>query len=415
MKIATSWASASDQTSIEKAYSALEQQLGGTPNYLYLSCSVEDSIEEISRALKKLAPHIPLHGSTSCLGSMTEQGVHNQDGRGIAIFGILDPVGGYGVGAAQIQHDAKTAAKEAVEAALAMADCPGEVPSMVWMTSAPGHEEAAIAGIAEILGDDVPVTGGSSADNTVSGLWKQCVQDRIYTNAVVLTVLFPSTEVIFAFHSGYEPTEQKGVVTKMGTLDNEGNLDESALEGRMVLEIDHRPAMEVYNEWCGGILNDVVSTGGNILTRTTLYPLGRVAGHVGKIPYFQLSHPDSATERGAFTAFSNICVGDELVLMHGTVESLITRAGRVAASTLDTHGIDHKDIAGALVVYCAGCMLTVRERLGEVVDGLKQALPQTPFLGIYTFGEQGCFLGGENRHGNLMISVLLFRKSETTF
>jgi hypothetical protein len=55
-------------------------------------------------------------------------------------------------------------------------------------------------------------------------------------------------------------------------------------------------------------------------------------------------------------------------------------------------------------------MLTVQGRLDEVVDGLRVALPDVPFLGVHTYGEQGCFVGGENRHGNLMISVLLFGK-----
>ncbi len=96
--------------------------------------------------------------------------------------------------------------------------------------------------------------------------------------------------------------------------------------------------------------------------------------------------------------------------MHGTVDSLISRAGRVAVSALETAQVDSTELAGALVVYCAGCMLTVQERLDEVVESFQKSLPDTPFLGTFTFGEQGCFLNGENRHGNLMISVLLLAK-----
>jgi len=42
-----------------------------------------------------------------------------------------------------------------------------------------------------------------------------------------------------------------------------------------------------------------------------------------------------------------------------------------------------------------------------VVDGLREALSGLPFLGSFTFGEQGCFVRGTNRHGNLGISVVL--------
>ncbi len=45
--------------------------------------------------------------------------------------------------------------------------------------------------------------------------------------------------------------------------------------------------------------------------------------------------------------------------------------------------------------------------MDDVVGHLNDALDGHPFLGSFTFGEQGCFIGGENRHGNLMISVLL--------
>jgi hypothetical protein len=29
-------------------------------------------------------------------------------------------------------------------------------------------------------------------------------------------------------------------------------------------------------------------------------------------------------------------------------------------------------------------------------------------MGMFSFGEQGCLFGGENRHGNLMISAIIF-------
>lgn len=342
---------------------------------------------------------------------MTEEGAHTNNATGLALFGLFDPEGSYGVGAAIIDDEPGAAAQRAINAALEQANCPGEIPAMVWMMAAPGCEEALISGIAEVLGDDVPVAGGSSADNTVSGEWKQFANDKIYDNAVVVAALFPSTEVMFAFHSGYEPTDVKGIVTRAGGYEaTEQKGVATKVEGRILLEIDGQPAAGVYNNWSKGLISDALAGGGNILAQTTLHPLGRIAGHIGNVPYYQLSHPDAVTENGALTLFSDIAVGDEVVLMQGTIESLVSRAGRVASSALETYSATPDDVAGALVIYCAGCMLTVKDRLNEVVESLRTALPNTPFLGAYTFGEQGCFLGGENRHGNLMISVLLFRK-----
>ena len=48
----------------------------------------------------------------------------------------------------------------------------------------------------------------------------------------------------------------------------------------------------------------------------------------------------------------------------------------------------------------------------EVATEVREALGGKPFLGAFTFGEQGCFTGGESHHGNLMISVVVFEKGE---
>jgi len=53
-------------------------------------------------------------------------------------------------------------------------------------------------------------------------------------------------------------------------------------------------------------------------------------------------------------------------------------------------------------------MLSVRPRLSEVVGKVSAALGGAPFLGTFTFGEQGPILGAGNRHGNLMISCIIF-------
>lgn len=411
MKIAIASSSVVHEDAVLEAYETVETGLGAPPSLLILQCSVRYDIEKVVAKLRERAAGVPLHGCTSCQGVMSHEGTNTQDGGGLALFGILDPDGSFGVGMAEIGDDPHAAAQTAMRAALDLADCPGQVPSMVWLTAAPGSEEQIIAGIATVVGADVPIAGGSSADNDVSGKWKQIANDSIHNNAVVVTALFPSSEVLFAFHSGYEPTDARGIVTKAGGYEaTPAKGFATKVEGRVLKEIDGRPAAVVYNEWVGGLISDALADGGNILARTTLHPLGRIAGQVAGVPYYQLSHPDAVTPEQELTLFSDMALGDEIVLMRGTIDSLVSRAGRVATSAMETYDARPEDVEGALIVYCAGCMMTVGDRLNEVVDSLRKALPGIPFLGTFTFGEQGCFLGGENRHGNLMISVLLFRK-----
>lgn len=337
---------------------------------------------------------LPIQGGTSCMGVMSGQGFHSEQNSGMGMLAISDPEGSYGVGAADIGDDPRQAASAALESALEDAHRAGEVPDLVWMTAAPGNEEALIKGIEDVIGPDVPIAGGSTADNTVSGNWRQMARSTVFSNAVVISVFFPSVASSYAFHSGYDPLELKGKVTKA--------------HGRTLFEIDGRPAAEVYNEWTHGLIGDALPNGGNVLGNTTLAPVGREVGRVGDIPYYKLSHPDQVTADGALTLFADIYEGDEIVLMTGSRDSLITRAGRVTQAAITAGGFETDAIAGSLVIYCAGCMLTVQDHMAEVATGIDSALNQAPFLGVFTFGEQGCFVGHENSHGNLMISVVVF-------
>jgi hypothetical protein len=398
MQIATSFSVIPDaKLAMIQAYSKVRAQLPGDPHFLVFHASVANDCEILIKTLKELAPQVPVHGGTSCLGVMTDQGFHSdEESRGMGILGIFDPEGAYGMGCVEIGTDIKKSAIAAAHKALVQANRVGEAPAIVWMMTTPGTEEQVIEGLSEVFGTNVPVAGGSSADNDVSGKWKQFENGKVHQNSVVVSVLFPSSPITFSFQGGYDVTETQAVVTKGG--------------GRVIEELDGKPAAKVYNDWTEGAISEAVNAGGgNVLMKTSLHPLGRIVGELGGFPYFQLSHPDSVTANSGLTVFTDVQVGEKFFLMHGTSDGLVTRSERVVQSALRNAPTLGKVVKGALVIYCAGCMLTVKEQMPEVVAQLKSALgKEVPFLGAFTFGEQGCFFGGENRHGNLMISLLLF-------
>ncbi len=381
---------------MREAYAALVRELGGPPQWLFVQSSVRHDAGALRQALADLDV-AAVHGSSSCLGVMTRAGA-TLDGPSLALFGLRDGDGSFGVGALSLGAGASPGATAglALERAIDAAGRQGEVPALVWLTAAPGHEEACIAGLEAILGPEVPVVGGSAADDAVAGGWYQLTRDATYTDAVVVSALFPSGRVVSAFQSGYTPTATHGVVTRAS--------------GRTLIEIDGRPAAAVYNTWTGGAIEGSLREGGSVLASTTLSPLGRHVGEVGGVPYYRLAHPAAVHPDGSIDLFADIAEGDELVLMAGDIEALLSRAGRVAADARALADLAPDDVAGALVIFCAGCMLTVRDRMDRVVAGLDEGLGGAPFLGCFTFGEQGCFVGGENRHGNLMISVTVFAR-----
>jgi hypothetical protein len=385
---------ATGEEGIREAYEQVRGQLEGPADLYLLYSSVAYDSESLNAMLGDLAGDTPIHGGTSCKGVMSHRGVAVEQGRGLGLAGLRAPDGAFGVGSAAIDGQPKRAARQALQEALAQSGRVGEVPRMIWVTGEPGHEERFIEGLEELVGSNVPIMGGSAADNEVAGQWHQFANGEVLSGSLVVTVLFSSTPIGFSFHSGYEPTENRGTVTRA--------------EGRVLHEIDGEPAAQLYNEWTEGAIEEDLQEGGSVLAKTTLHPLGRKVGEVEGTPYYKLSHPEQVTEGGALTLFTEVEEGEDLVCMTGTADSLTSRAGRVAEAAQEMpFGADH-ELTGALVTYCGGCMLAVEERLDEVAAGLDEELEGAPYLGMFTFGEQGCFLGEENQHANLMISVVTF-------
>jgi hypothetical protein len=92
--------------------------------------------------------------------------------------------------------------------------------------------------------------------------------------------------------------------------------------------------------------------------------------------------------------------------MTASPDTLITRVRRIIHRAKAKRS---EPIRGALLVYCAGCLSILLERADEIVGLIKDELPGVPFMGLATFGEQGCFFDKtESYHGNLMCSVVLF-------
>ncbi len=394
MKLASGWSTYSDsEKAAEEAFEMMLKKIGYLPQLILVHSSCAYDNKAVLTRLSVLAPGIPLQGGTSCMGIMTEEGIHSENQLGLGVLGFFDPEGSYGVGIARIEDDPGDATTYALIEALEQAGRPGELPVAVVITSCPGNEESIIRAIEKYLGADVPVLGGTSADNDMTGQWQQFANNSVCRDGISVAVLFPSGDVSYAFHSGYEPTVHRGTATRV--------------KGRIIHEIDDRPAAVVYNEWTDGLIEDALEGGGSLVPVASLTPLGQPVGQVGGVTYYKLSYPVASLPDKGLQLFAEIQQGSEILLMKGTPESLLRRAGRVAKAAIDNALFPDSNIEGALMCFCTGCMLVVRDRMEQTFSDLQNVLQGKPFLCTFTLGEQGCFIGGENRHGNLMIATLL--------
>lgn len=377
------------RTALAELAAGIARPDGAKPDFvaLHFAAGLADGIAA------RLGEHVQaraLHGGTSCLGVMSEQGAAIADGSGSGAFAIYDPRGSYGTGAAPLGNDPLSAAIKATLAALRAAGRDGESPALIWLTAAPGCEEQVLAGVQHIVGRGTPILGGSSADNAVTGQWRQMSNGRLLQGSVVVSVLFPSGSISTAFQGGYAPTGENGLVT--------------AAQGRKLLRIDDMPATEVYAYWTRGAVPVATDRPLSILSDSTLHPLGVVTDHIAGVPFHMLAHPATSHPDGSLDLFADLREGDRVWQMKGTPDSLIDRAGAVARTAL---GAGQTPL-GALVIYCGGCLLAQPGRLPEVVAQIRTALRGAPFLGVFTFGEQGILSSDQSRHGNLMYSCTVF-------
>lgn len=335
-------------------------------------------------------PGVPFIGGTSCRGVLANG--HHPDPSDIGLLLVHDAEGDFGTGAAGLGDAPEAAAVRALSDALAAAGCSGELPAALWVFQTPGQEERVIAGLRSVVGDRCAILGGSAADDTVSGDWAVISNAAVEGPSVAVAALFPGRPLGLTFQSGYAPSGRTGVVT--------------AAQGRRIDAIDGRPAADVYDEWTGHAATDRLARVGNVLAAASLTPLGVPLRKVAGIVQHRLIHPAAISETRAIEAFAEVEVGAVVELMTGSADRLARRAGRALRDATGELPAD-APFAGALLVYCGGCMMAIGDALSELVEGVGRAALGRPVLGIFTFGEQGP-IGQTCVHANLTVSAMVF-------
>ena len=391
MRVATAFSLHSQsECAVEELITTLNLTSKAPPRLVLVYFTEQHAGETLLALLRQAFPASQLMGCSSCQGIMTEAGYHSADGMAVACWALWDESGAYGCALSPLQDDIDAAVASLLDTAIQRSNRPGELPSLVWLHASRGCEEQVMAAIEQRLGNSVAIVGGSAAHNLQGQSGQLLTQDGCLSQGIALALFYPSCRVATQFHSTYMPAGPRGVVTRA--------------EGRELLEIDHRPAAEAYNEWTHGLLSSVLP-GSYVLAETTLYPLARQVGWQAGLSYYKLSHPEVVTERGGLRLFTQIHEGETVILMHGNRNGLLERAVRSSDFPLGPHEIEQ---IAALNIFCAGCMLTLDSAMDQVVDSWSLARQGMPFIAPYTFGEQGRFRGGENAHGNLMISTVIF-------
>jgi hypothetical protein len=360
------------------------------PSFLLAYATVDFPLLNLVESLRRSFPSTPIFGCTSYQGVFSREGFF----RGAALL-AGEPRDGLRVAAVARRASASDARETARAATTALVAALNGKPRMVLMHATPGFEERIVEGIESAIGREVAVFGGSAADDSIAGGWQVFAGTTVIEQGFMLAAFSSPEDIHGGFLGGYLPTSHSGRVTKS--------------DGRKVIEIDRRPAALVYNEWTDGIIADEVRDGGGVvLLKTNLQPVGRVAAESMGVPMRVLCHPHEVTG-SALTFFCEIPAGEEITLMLASETQLISRMGKVIERAIGKQGAS-LSLKGGLFVYCGGSLGAILDRASEISRQFKKGAGDIPFVGVATFGEQGCFIGKRkaNRHGNLMCSAVLF-------
>ena len=253
-----------------------------------------------------------------------------------------------------------------------------------------GIEERVIEGLREVLGDHVDALGGSAGSDLFLGSPYIFLNDSMTTRGVLLVETSLSDLRVIHSMAGYLPAEKRGVVTRAS--------------GRMLYEIDGRPASAVFDDWTDGMFSPYLEHDGELPRSAAKFPLGRIYNGSHEFGIW-LTHVFGVKDN-ALLLYSEIEQGTEICLTRGSTKQILDNL----KSALDGvfQKIDRERVRGALLYFCAGCTNLVAESIEQLSLSIAESLGSIPFIGASTMGEQGCLEHQPLQHGNMMIGIHLF-------
>lgn len=332
-------------------------------------------------------------GVTSCYGVFTNKGVLVGEKGSIVMMAIESPDIEVGVGFEEVtsETDIRSTAVKALQNALIQINkTKQDKPDLIYLATYPGYEETIIDAISNEIGYDVPIYGGSAADNTIEDKGFIFAGGRLFSKAVAVALVYSNVKLSYDFENGFGYKNHSGNVTKSGE--------------RVVYEIDNQPAGKVYNKWADMRFKE----GENILSQSSFAPLAKKVEYNGEDIFISV-HPKRIDPiDGSLHLFADVANVETVYFIEGNANDLIERPRKIIDRALAKAEMKRSNIFAGTIIYCGGSMLAIKDNIDEIIPIIAESMGNKPFIGAFTFGEQGYIPGYGNFHGNLMNSVVLF-------
>ena len=372
------------------------------PDMTLVYYTAQHPAEAVVEALQPAqGPKRRICGWVSDFGVIASDGYHHGPDGTVGVMALRVPGMVSGVGWASLDEVKAPADLAALALRRAAEDAgvdPARRPSMIVLSCTyHGQEEKVLEGLEAIHGPDVPVLGGTTAG--APGVGTLVANGQVIKAGTVIAVFYSDQPFRTAFRGGFNRTGMSGTVTRS--------------DGRVIYEIDGRPAVEVYDEWSGGRVREAMRAGLDMNSFTVLYPLCRILD-AGDQTYNLFTHlwpPDNAETTTRLVSSATLSDGDVVYFSEGSWNILLNRIS--ALPRLATEGASEVRAAACLFICCEGVLKVIPEgERGQMVHLMNRSLEGVPWIGPFTWGEEGNFPGLGNRHGNLLTGITLFPAGE---
>ena len=356
----------------------------------FTSCNQDQN--KLMEGAKSVLGNVPIIGCTSSAAICTQDGYLNKETgySGMMLFG--GDVEVVTAGSKQTDETPREVGRRVAKEAISKRKGADKEPDFFFMTASPANEEEYLEGIQDVIGN-VPVFGGSAADNTVEGKWSILNDGEAYSDGLSLAVFYTDGEMKNLYTGAYHETNNVGVITKVR-------------DERTLVEIDHKPALKVYAEWTG---KDVESLkGNNLLTETICAPLG-VKDPIGKVT--AVRHPMFGNDDYSMNIGANLAENTAVIQLSNSPEGIL-KANEETIKSLNNLMTTTPN--SYFLVHCGGRRLglALSKIEDQIYPEVKKVIPDKEFLMVFTFGEYGTGDHSSNTVGGLSLSYTGFGGNE---
>lgn len=358
---------------------------------LFFTSCVQDQ-QKLMEGAKSVLGDTPIIGCTSSAALCTQDGYLNKETgySGMMLFGgDLEVVT---AGSAQTDETPREVGRRVARDAISKVKGADVEPDFFFMSASPANEEEYLEGIQDVIGN-VPVFGGSAADNTVEGKWSILNDGEAFADGLTIAIFYTKGEMKNLYTGAYHETNNVGVITKVR-------------DERTLVEIDHEPALKKYAEWTGKSVESLM--GNNLLTETICAPLG-VKDPIGKVT--AVRHPMFGNDDLSMNIGANLAENTAVIQLSNTPEGIL-KANEETINNLNKLMVSEAN--SYFLVHCGGRRLGLA--LSQIEDKIypevKKVIPNKEFLMVFTFGEYGMGDHSSNTVGGLSLSYTAFGGNE---